>query len=313
MRFSVVILIFGAFSAAGAWGQTTAPSTAEQMLNAMLKPSGRGTTASGPTTRPQSQSVLEPVGHGAASAGPQLIREGSDVIARRGHLRKVPDSAYSEFVFDGSDGPALRPMLVLPNLQLMSMKDATAATRENLTFMVSGLVTEYRGKNYILLEPGPDALNRQSAPPIGATGDGGGPASADQMLKEMLSADKPAAPAQSNAAPAHADLSTGEAAVAPGAPVLTVLPEMSQIFDRVCRLEASSDGQHEELAFDADGSAMDDPPVIVLPNLKLVDLEKAAGDHNTRVRVTGVITEYRGRNYILLQKVVVMADSDRQF
>jgi hypothetical protein len=29
--------------------------------------------------------------------------------------------------------------------------------------------------------------------------------------------------------------------------------------------------------------------------------------------VTGVVTEYRGRNYILLQKVVVMADSDRQF
>jgi hypothetical protein len=71
---------------------------------------------------------------------------------------------------------------------------------------------------------------------------------------------------------------------------------------------------HEQLTFDSDGSTLRDPPLIVLPNLKLVDLEKAAGDqHNVRIRATGSVTEYRGRNYILLQKIVVMADSDRQF
>ena len=128
-----------------------------------------------------------------------------------------------------------------------------------------------------------------------------------------LSADKPAPNAPPDAQAARQDRSTGSAAVAPRAPVLTVLPEQSQIFDRVCRLITSPDGMHEELSFDADGATMDDPPIIVLPNLKLVDLEKAAGDHNTRVRVTGILTEYRGRNFILLQKVVVMAESDRQF
>jgi hypothetical protein len=96
--------------------------------------------------------------------------------------------------------------------------------------------------------------------------------------------------------------------------VLSVLPEQSQIFDRVCRLNPSGEGEEEELALDSDGAALQDPPLLALPNLKLMDMEHAAGDHHdTRFRVTGVITEYRGRNYILLQKVVVMADAERQF
>jgi len=314
MRYLLMVCLLGAFAAA-ANGQTTAPSAAERMLSEMLQPSQSHSADESPTTHPQAQSVLEPVGYASGPGAAHSIREGSDVIARRGHLRKIPDSAYSEFVFDQNDDPSLQPMLVLPNLQLMSMEDAGAATRENLTFTVSGMVTEYRGKNFILLEPGPEALNRQSAPPAFGSGDAAasGPASADQMLKDMLSADKPAPNAPPDAQAARQDRSTGSAAVAPRAPVLTVLPEQSQIFDRVCRLITSPDGMHEELSFDADGATMDDPPIIVLPNLKLVDLEKAAGDHNTRVRVTGILTEYRGRNFILLQKVVVMAESDRQF
>jgi hypothetical protein len=182
-----------------------------------------------------------------------------------------------------------------------------------LDFTVSGMVTEYGGRNYVLLEPGPDEVSRQMPTNTAAEAPAKGPAVADQMLKKMLSAEKPAAKVTLSAEPLQTDLTSGEAAVAPKAPILTVLPDRSQIFDRVCRLGASSDGTHEELTFDADGAAMGDPPLIVLPNLKLMDLEKAAGDHKTRVRVTGIITEYRGRNYILLQKVVVMPDSDRQF
>jgi hypothetical protein len=141
-----------------------------------------------------------------------------------------------------------------------------------------------------------------------------GPVSADQMLKAMLSADKPSAPARSTADSPSKDSTSGSGALPPNAPIVTVLPEQAQIFDRVCRLGPCSDGLHEQLTFDADGSTLRDPPLIVLPNLKLVDLEKAAGDqHSTRIRATGMVTEYRGRNYILLQKIVVMADSDRQF
>jgi hypothetical protein len=302
------------------------------MLNEMLRPGAKTSTEQSstdqPATRPAPPEVLQPVGKGAPGPGAGLLREGSDVIAQHGHLVKVPDAPYVQFVFDGPAGAAPAPMWVLPNLQLMSMEDACSAMKEDLDFTVAGTVTEYRGKNFILLKwrpddnngPGSDALG--SDLPASNSGSDGpaadspakrGPAPADQMLKAMLTAEKPTGRMLPTAPVAQRDLTSGPGAVAPKAPSLNVLPEPSQIFDRVCRLSPTPDGSREQLTFESDGTSMDDPPLIVLPNLKLMDLEKAAGDHRTRVRVTGLITEYRGRNYILLQKVVVMADSDRQF
>jgi hypothetical protein len=281
------------------------------MLNEMLHPA---TNPSTPTTRPQPSAALQPEGAARHAAASNLLREGSDVIARTGHLRKATDGPYPQFVFDQKANEAkLEMMYVLPNLQLMSMEDAASATKAELSFTISGMVTEYKGHNYILLEPGPDevgqrlpAQNVQTQVPV----------SADQLLKDMLSGgdSHSVSNQQPKASPLPADSSTGHAALPPNAPVLAVLPEQSQIIDRVARMTPSADGQQEELSLEADGSSLRDPPLIVLPNLKLVDLENAAGDHHdTRFRVTGVVTEYRGRNYILLQKVVVMADSDRQF
>src|SRR5687768_8202559 len=103
-------------------------------------------------------------------------------------------------------------------------------------------------------------------------------APAEQVLGQML---KPAPkegarPLQPAAAePPAADKSSGSAAVAPGAPVLTVLPEGTFVVDRTGRLTHSADGQLMEFTFDADGRAMRDPPVVVLPNMKLMLMENA--------------------------------------
>jgi hypothetical protein len=292
----------------------SAPSPAEQMLNEMLHPA---TTTPAPTTRPQPSSALLPQGASPHAAANNLLREGSDVIARTGHLLKATDGPYPHIAFDPKPNEQkLETMYVLPNLQLMSMEDAGAATKDALSFTVSGVVTEYRGHNYILLAPGPDQVGlrtpMQNLEPHGAV-------TADQLLKDMLSgsdshSSNSSSQSAPKASPLPSDSSTGHGALPPNAPVLTVLPERSQIVDRVARMTPSADGQQEELSLEADGSSLRDPPLIVLPNLKLVDLENASGDHHdTRFRVTGEVTEYRGRNYILLQKVVVMADSDRQF
>jgi hypothetical protein len=292
---------------------TTGPSPAEQMLNEMLQPTT--STSAAPTTRPEQPPALEPQGVVSHHATSSLLREGSDVISRSGRLHKSSEGPYSQFAFDQKSGEsAFAPMLVLPNLQLMSMEDAAAATKEDLSFTISGTVTEYKGRNYILLEPGPDEVGQELPSPNSNVNGPQGPVSADQMLKQMLTADDHGSTPPPQATTLPSDTTTGLGSVSPKAPVLTVLPEKSQIVDRVCRMTPSTDGQQEQLTLDADGSTLRDPPLIVLPNLKLVDLENAAGDHrDTRFRVTGVVTEYRGRNYILLQKVVVMADSDRQF
>lgn len=103
------------------------------------------------------------------------------------------------------------------------------------------------------------------------------------------------------------DASTGAGAVAPGAPQLPTKREGTFIIDRIGRLSRTADAGNWEFVFDADGQAMQDPPLRVLPNLKLMVMEEAieSGGTDLRFRVSGTLTEYRGRNYILMEKVVV--------
>ena len=140
---------------------------------------------------------------------------------------------------------------------------------------------------------------------------------ADQMLSQML---KPAGgaaakPLQPTADAPVTDAKSGSGAVAPTAPAQAVVREGTFIVDRTGRLTRSADGQQLEFTFDADGRAMRDPPVVLLPNLKLMAMENAvtAGSRDLRFRITGMVTEYKGRNYVLLEKVVVVPDATQQF
>jgi hypothetical protein len=97
------------------------------------------------------------------------------------------------------------------------------------------------------------------------------------------------------------------------APAPSVRREGTFMVDRVGRLAKSSSGQGWEFVFESDGRAMEDPPVIVLQNLKLMAMEDAIEGVNRdlRFRVTGMLTEYRNQNYMLIEKVVVLPDSIR--
>jgi hypothetical protein len=136
------------------------------------------------------------------------------------------------------------------------------------------------------------------------------------MLNQMLrpSAGPVARPLQPITQAPAIDATSGSAAVAPGAPSVQVLREGTFIVDRTGRLSRGADGQTWELTFESDGRAMRDPPLIVLPNLKLMAMENAtkSQSRDLRFRVTGMVTEYGGRNYILLEKVVVVPDAVQQ-
>lgn len=135
---------------------------------------------------------------------------------------------------------------------------------------------------------------------------------AKDVLNQMLSPDKNnnVRPLQPMTPPPAADASSGAGAVAPNAPKLNVLREGSYIVDRVGRLVKSGESQQWEFAFEADGQALKDPPVVVLPNLKLMLMEDQLKEtrRDLKFRVTGMVTEYRGRNYVLLEKVFVVAE-----
>ena len=135
----------------------------------------------------------------------------------------------------------------------------------------------------------------------------------DSLLKPPSAAGQPLQPIQEGPV---IDASTGKAAVAPGAPQINLRREGSYVVDRTARLSRTgADAQQSELTFDSDGQAMKDPPMIILPNLKLMQMENAVtgGAKDLKFKVTGLVTEYKGRNYILLEKVVVVPDVVQQF
>ena len=137
------------------------------------------------------------------------------------------------------------------------------------------------------------------------------PLPADQMLDRMLQPGQDQQALQPSEQSGQIDRTSGSAAVAPNAPQITVLREGSYVVDRLGRLRPSPDGQQMEFAFESDGRTLQDPPLIILPNLKLMAMERAAEalrDRDVRFRITGMLTEYKGRNYVLLDKVVVVPE-----
>ena len=140
------------------------------------------------------------------------------------------------------------------------------------------------------------------------------PLAPDQLLNSMLKPNDPGRVLQPAADAPKYD-ATAEKAVAPGAQPIRLRREGTTINDVVGRLTRSADGQQWELSLEADGRAMQDPPLIILPNLNLGAMESAvnSASRDLRFRVTGVVTEYKGRNYILLEKVIVPPEQVGQF
>src|SRR4029077_6376832 len=105
------------------------------------------------------------------------------------------------------------------------------------------------------------------------------------------------------------DASTGRGAVGPGAPSMPLVREGNYLINRTGRLTRTKDGQQWEFTFDSDGSTLQDPPMILLANLELMKMEStlSSDERDPRFRVTGMVTEFKGRNYLLLEKSVKIA------
>lgn len=132
---------------------------------------------------------------------------------------------------------------------------------------------------------------------------------ADEMMKQLLTPTKPQTPPLTPLPDAPTKDATTLKTVAPGGQQQNLIREGTRLFDRTGRLTKTAEGMME-LTFDADGQGMKDPPMLILPNLNLMGMEKAiaSASRDLKFRVTGQVTEYNGRNYILLDKFVVVSD-----
>lgn len=102
----------------------------------------------------------------------------------------------------------------------------------------------------------------------------------------------------------------GDQAVAPDTPTQRLVREGSYVIDRIGRVRPSRDGRGLELIFDSDGqsaASASDPPMVLVPNLNLMAVERVLeSDSDRRFRITGRVTEYRGRNHLVIEKVIIL-------
>ena len=132
------------------------------------------------------------------------------------------------------------------------------------------------------------------------------PAPVEDLLNQMLRPPSAAAKPLEPIGDAARDKPANVRALTPNPPAVKLVREGTFIVDRVGRLSKSADGKGTEFVFESDGQTLRDPPLPLLPNLKLEAMEAASAGRDARFRVTGMLTEYRGRNYLLLEKVVPM-------
>jgi hypothetical protein len=85
---------------------------------------------------------------------------------------------------------------------------------------------------------------------------------------------------------------------------IKLLPDGYRLVDRPGRLAREAD--FFVFAFESRGQAEAEPPIRLLPNRLLEDVEAASQGGTVQVVfiVSGEVTEYHGVNYLLLQKVV---------
>lgn len=74
-----------------------------------------------------------------------LIPDGRLLVDREGRIDRVGDE--TRFVFDSGD----EPMTLLPNAKLERIEDASDYGRRGQRFRVSGEITAYRGRNFLIL------------------------------------------------------------------------------------------------------------------------------------------------------------------
>ncbi|MCC6581282.1 MAG: hypothetical protein IT440_12675 [Phycisphaeraceae bacterium] len=142
----------------------------------------------------------------------------------------------------------------------------------------------------------------------------------DSMLKQMQKnpliepTERPAADPKSATSPLaptpRADIDPRVVGVAPGMAKPKLRREGEFVVNRRGRLLRATDGVHLLFVFDADTTAGEDPPMILVPCQYLQSMEQFILERGDAIRfqVSGQILTYRGANYLLLTMMKLASD-----
>ena len=284
--------------------------------------------------------VTSPLNMAKPAAAAELPKEGTMVVDRLCRMWSQRNSPWLIVAFEHEPGRRDESdRRVLPN-ELMERMEMLAARTPGILFRISGETTIYEDHAYILLskvtvlppetgkKAGSEASGLKTARELAAgnggaatdantaagattkptnapTGDGAdddGPTSTD-LLRAMLG-EKVGKPI--NTIPVLPDSHTAKS-VAPTSPQTLPVARGAVLSDRLVRIAPDSDGWWAA-SFVADNT-LQEPPMRLLPCgmlTKARELAAKARPGRTRVlRISGKVTKYEGRRYLLLRKVLV--------
>ena len=321
---AVVTIVVGVF-APNAIGQSasTPPAVASQ-------PASRGPGLTVPLVpekarldRRRGRRLLYPSRQGARAGGTSITRttdakepafpllpEGYRIAGRTGVVSR--EGIWWVFKGAGARGePPLNRLRLLPSRSLAQIEAAAKRAGPERTFVVTGLITEYRGMNYLL--PSEAQLSRTpvpTKPPAAAPqvrkaaakpSSGSVPAASavlQQLAREQVAVPTPLPPADTGGVPALASKANPRGSSAS-------LPDGTILIDRVVRL--LRDGDWWVLAFESGGGSPGPGPMRLLPSRLVETLEAASagGTDPISFLISGEVHSYRGARFILLRKVLV--------
>jgi len=241
------------------------------------------------------------------------------IVDRRCRMRVDPENGWAILEFENASGLAtLGPHRILPCRRLERLEQL-AAKDPAVVFRVSGEVAIFQRQAYILprtLAVDSPLANAQASPatlsPSAATGKTAAKPVADEPASDAnasssegvmraLTRNRPAKPVL---------MAAGGAELIPETQSVAPLPEASaasertaMVVARVVRAFRGSDPAWWEARFESDNTLLD-RPMRLLPCRLLERAQKTPG----RLNVTGEITYYKGRAYLLLRKLLPERD-----
>lgn len=259
----------------------------------------------------------------------RLLPEGFTLARRPGQFTR-DDQGVTFAPEDVAGTPKIPPLRVLPNRQLALVDRLLDQGADGETFLATGRVTEFLGRNYLLLEdlssqtspapPAPAANGSKSEPKAAPPktepkaepaepGEPGRVPEADEIISGLLSRGTP----RPVAVPPGTTPATTNGAGAPGASATeggpaAVLPEGTLIPEFPARLIKSDEGW--TIVRESPGDRPTASSYAILPSrlLEVMMSATAGGTRSVVLLVSGQLTEYRGNNYFLVRKVLIRRD-----
>jgi len=233
----------------------------------------------------------------AKAHGKNLWPEGWALVDVGGHLER--DGSWWVFASDSDHN--VQKVRLLPNATLEVLVRTATNAPSPIRFIVSGRTTVFHQRNYLLLQSVARDRRAAPAPPPKANAK---PVATDADVADVLGALQKAQVGKD-----VLDTRPVEDAQHTGTRLRPLLPDGAAIISRPARVVKL--GPRYDLVFESDDPDNPEPPLTMLPNLDMERMLKAVADNNYGqvFRVSGDVTQFEGRNYILVRSAPRQADT----